>query len=205
MKAPARACILTEPRVRSKSTMPSGNRGGGIHGSYIDQGDRRSTAGDRAAGHLRLAGGGTDKHTYAGNWRSIQIGPQQDQRNPDQRNPDQNCYQGGGLSIRVMGAAYGGNCAATSAPTSPTIWHGSAKAGTIASTASTIARSATPGLDAPRPIWRAISVVMAAMNATPRRAPRPPASPSCSTAAASSGPPAQDRACRAYPGFNDRH
>ena len=42
---------------------------------------------------------------------SIQIGPQQDQRNPDQRYPDQNRYQGGGLSIRVMGAAYGGNCA----------------------------------------------------------------------------------------------
>jgi hypothetical protein len=37
---------------------------------------------------------------------SIQIGPQQ-----DQRSPDQNRYQGGGVSIRVLGAAYGRNCA----------------------------------------------------------------------------------------------
>ena len=36
----------------------------------------------------------------------IQIGPQ-----PDQRVPDQNRYQGGGVSIRVLGAAYGRNCA----------------------------------------------------------------------------------------------
>ena len=41
-----------------------------------------------------------------GSGGSIQIGPQQ-----DQRTPDQNRYQGGGVSIRVMGAAYGRNCA----------------------------------------------------------------------------------------------
>lgn len=37
---------------------------------------------------------------------SIQIGPQ-----PDQRYPDQNRYYGGGVSVRVLGAAYGRNCA----------------------------------------------------------------------------------------------
>ena len=36
----------------------------------------------------------------------IQIGPQ-----PDQRAPDQNRYYGSGVSIRVLGAAYGQNCA----------------------------------------------------------------------------------------------
>ncbi|MPZ29666.1 MAG: hypothetical protein GEV13_01485 [Rhodospirillales bacterium] len=36
---------------------------------------------------------------------SIQIGPQQ-----DQRNPDQNRYYGGAASIRVLGAVYGRNC-----------------------------------------------------------------------------------------------
>jgi len=41
-----------------------------------------------------------------GSGGSIQIGPQQ-----DQRAPDQNRYQGGGVSIRVLGAAYGRNCA----------------------------------------------------------------------------------------------
>ena len=40
-----------------------------------------------------------------GSGGSIQIGPQQ-----DQRNPDQNRYQGGGVSVRVLGAVYGRNC-----------------------------------------------------------------------------------------------
>ena len=38
----------------------------------------------------------------------IQIGPQQEQQ---QRPPDQNRYYGGSVSIRVLGAAYGRNCA----------------------------------------------------------------------------------------------
>ena len=38
----------------------------------------------------------------------IQIGPQQEQQ---QRAPDQNRYYGTGVSIRVLGAAYGRNCA----------------------------------------------------------------------------------------------
>ena len=41
-----------------------------------------------------------------GSGGGIQIGPQ-----PDQRNPDQNRYHGGAVSIRVLGAAYGRNCA----------------------------------------------------------------------------------------------
>src|SRR6266545_3649104 len=41
-----------------------------------------------------------------GSGGSIQIGPQQDQRSPDQYR-----YQGGAVSIRVLGAAYGRNCA----------------------------------------------------------------------------------------------
>lgn len=40
-----------------------------------------------------------------GSGGGIQIGPQQ-----DQRNPDQNRYYGGGVSIRILGAAYGRNC-----------------------------------------------------------------------------------------------
>ena len=36
---------------------------------------------------------------------SIQIGPQ-----PDQRTPDPNRSYGGGSTIRILGAAYGGNC-----------------------------------------------------------------------------------------------
>lgn len=40
-----------------------------------------------------------------GSGGGIQIGPQ-----PDQRNPDQNRYYGSGVSIRVLGAAYGRNC-----------------------------------------------------------------------------------------------
>jgi hypothetical protein len=40
-----------------------------------------------------------------GSGGSIQIGPQQ-----DQRAPDQNRYQGGAVSIRVLGAGYGQNC-----------------------------------------------------------------------------------------------
>jgi hypothetical protein len=43
-----------------------------------------------------------------GSGGGIQIGPQQEQQ---QRVPDQNRYQGGGVSIRVLGAAYGSNCA----------------------------------------------------------------------------------------------
>ena len=41
-----------------------------------------------------------------GSGGSIQIGPQQ-----DQRTPDQNRYYGAAVSVRVLGAAYGGNCA----------------------------------------------------------------------------------------------
>jgi hypothetical protein len=41
-----------------------------------------------------------------GSGGGIQIGPQQDQRQPDQYR-----YQGSGTSIRVLGAAYGRNCA----------------------------------------------------------------------------------------------
>jgi hypothetical protein len=37
---------------------------------------------------------------------SIQIGPQQ-----DQRNPNQDRYYGGGVSVRVLSAVYGRNCA----------------------------------------------------------------------------------------------
>jgi hypothetical protein len=44
-----------------------------------------------------------------GSGGSIQIGPQQQQ--PEQRVPDQNRYYGTGVSIRVLGAAYGRNCA----------------------------------------------------------------------------------------------
>ena len=40
-----------------------------------------------------------------GSGGSIQIVPQQ-----DQRNPDQNLYHGGGVSFRVLGAVYGRNC-----------------------------------------------------------------------------------------------
>ena len=40
----------------------------------------------------------------------IQIGPQQEQQQ-QQRAPDQNRTYGGSLSIRVLGAAYGRNCA----------------------------------------------------------------------------------------------
>jgi hypothetical protein len=44
-----------------------------------------------------------------GSGGSIQIGPQQQQQ--EQRVPDQNRYYGTGVSIRVLGAAYGRNCA----------------------------------------------------------------------------------------------
>ena len=40
-----------------------------------------------------------------GSGGSIQIGPQQ-----DQRNPDPNRYYGGATTIRVLGAVYGRNC-----------------------------------------------------------------------------------------------
>jgi hypothetical protein len=40
----------------------------------------------------------------------IQIGPQQEQQQ-QQRTPDQNRYYGTSVSIRVLGAAYGRNCA----------------------------------------------------------------------------------------------
>jgi hypothetical protein len=43
-----------------------------------------------------------------GSGGGIQIGPQQDQQ---QRTVPDNRYQGGGVSIRVLGAAYGRNCA----------------------------------------------------------------------------------------------
>ena len=42
-----------------------------------------------------------------GSGGGIQIGPQDQQ----QRTPDQNRYYGSGVSIRVLGAAYGRNCA----------------------------------------------------------------------------------------------
>lgn len=44
-----------------------------------------------------------------GSGSGIQIGPQQQQDQP--RYQDQNPSYGGGLSIRVLGAAYGNNCA----------------------------------------------------------------------------------------------
>jgi hypothetical protein len=45
-----------------------------------------------------------------GSGGGIQIGPQPEQQQ-QQRAPDQNRYYGGSVSIRVLGAAYGRNCA----------------------------------------------------------------------------------------------
>jgi hypothetical protein len=94
---------------------------------------------------------------------------------------DQNRYYGGGVSIRVLGASYGRNV-----NTNFTDDLARQCQGRDYCVYRIDARQAIPGPAAPRTIRRATCAATAAMSATLRRAPRPPASRSCWTAAASS-------------------
>ena len=129
-----------------------------------------------------------------GSGGSIQIGPQQ-----DQRTPDQNRYYGAAVSVRVLGAAYGGNCAGN---VSTNVTNDLARQ--CQGRDYCVYRIDHRQLGDPRPgcakdYRRAMSAATAATSATPRRVPRPPASRSCWTVAASTCELASS------PGFNDGH